>query len=592
MTLLDYFKPLDPNNLFIFILMFASWHIVGSLIDKKWIKLPQEFTLIRWTFGLAIWILTVYLSHFFYPLRPITVLATYLPIFLICLAKTKFKFTLLSKQIIFNSLILLLPLVMIVKPVFVKLSLPPHLWDEMAYHWVSPSTIAFEKTWNLSGGLYQSMPRSLETAAIGLFVLTKTYSSARLLQFLIFLTTAATVYLNFKKNFGLISAIGSYLAIVFFSPDLISLSSSGYVDVAASSFIILALLTQLYPNLLIGKIGFVALAIGMKYSVLSSTISIILVSLVSYIKTVKKSILVPTLLAFLLFGGYWYVKNTILYHNPVFPLIFACDTCPKKTDIFGSWTVPITLANIDKIKSSLFNKLFNTDKLVITSLLLLFFLRNKKTIRYTIFLASILIIDWMLSSRFTAFEPRYFIHWQLIVILFVTASWNLTKAHHFLKTFAFLLIAYSAFSVYQNTANTINTLKLAYIQNPRELAYAKGMINIYDWTRAYFPRLNEVIKWCETAIPDTPIRVTDPELIWGNYDALFSIFMTNCSHSRDELSTYSRTKPLYAVSLSECVKDLPQDNTDGKYYFRKNNNDVICNSQKLKPYLYKFTGFN
>ncbi len=595
MTLLDYFQPLNFFNLLVYFALFLSWFVVGTWIDKKFIKLPSALLLTRWTFGLAIWTLAVYVGHLFYPLKPTTVLDLYLPIFLFCFYKTKIsriKLNISFKQILPDVVVLLLPLVIIAKPIFTKLSLPPYMWDEMAYHWQSPSTITFEKSWNLSGGLYSSMPRSLETAALGLFVLTKTYASARLLQFLIFLTAAATVYFCLKENIGTLSAAGGYIGILFFSPDILTLSTSGYVDVAAAAFIILALLTFFYKNSLAGRVGFIALAVGMKYSVLSSAISIFLISLLVDFKAVRRNTLISCLVIFSLFGGYWYIKNAVLYKNPVYPLIFACKTCPKKTDIFGSWTTPITLSNLSKIKSLLFNQFLSIEKLLLISLILLLIHRNRKSVKFTLLLTSILALDWTISSKFTAFEPRYFIHWQLMTILFVAASWNLSKIHFFPKALALLLMVYSASFIYRNSINTLNTVKLAYTQNPRELAYAKGMINIYDWTRAFFPRLGGVIKWCEEVNPDTQIRVTDPELIWGNYDALFSIFMTNCSHSRDELSTYSKAKPLYAISLSECDKNLPVDDSDGKYYFRKNNNDVICKSRKIKPYLYEFTGFS
>ena len=150
---------------------------------------------------------------------------------------------------------------------------------------------------------------------------------------------------------------------------------------------------------------------------------------------------------------------------------------------------------------------------------------------------------------------------------------------------------YSSFLLFTKTGGTVQALKQSYSKNLLELGYAKKMIDIEDWMNQVFPNMHSAVDWCDNAPKGTPIYAYDPEIIWGNYEGQFRIFLINCTEKIGELATYSSNNPLYVASISRCNPSLPVDDSDGKYALRKSNNEIICSSEEIQPNLYKFTGY-
>ena len=115
-------------------------------------------------------------------------------------------------------LLLLLPVLPLV---FIKASLPPWIWDEMAYHYISPYTLFYEPAWKLSSGFIENLPRLLETSYIALFSLTKTYATARLLHLTIFITALITVYKFMKDHLGQIPALLAFTLLLYHGENLL-----------------------------------------------------------------------------------------------------------------------------------------------------------------------------------------------------------------------------------------------------------------------------------------------------------------------------------------------------------------------------------
>jgi len=221
--------------------------------------------------------------------------------------------------------------------VFVKSSLPPYYWDEMAYHYIAPSALANLTPIKYLGSLYGDIPRILDLFWQIVFTLFHTYSVARLFHFTILATSMIYAYAVLKKNFGLLA--GFLFVFVFFSlpQDIIFTSTLGYIDVGAYSFLLIAVvsaldfLINLDKGALFYTFIFWSMNLGTKYTGVSSFVSFLVLFFLIIIwkRNVYKKFfswryLINLATLFLVFGGYWYVKNFVLFGNPIFPFILPC----------------------------------------------------------------------------------------------------------------------------------------------------------------------------------------------------------------------------------------------------------------------------
>jgi len=442
--LTDYFSVLNLWNLSIYFIFILCCEVIGFTISKLVIKeIPSYLRGSLWFLGLGLIVFLYFLVHFFLPFSYPTLLYV-LPILVIpsiyVYIKNKGWISLIDflkhNYLPFVFVLLILPKVMILS------SLPPYRWDEMAYHYISPYTLNFEKVWNIGNGFYSNLPRLLETAFIGLFSLTKTYSVARFLQFSIFITSLLTAYSFLKKNCGYFVGIAFFLLALFHPADLLSQSTWGYIDVGTISFVLIAFITFLgyvfshNINELIYSLAFWGLAVGTKYSALTQLLSISLILLISFfinkisLKSYFKNLLIGLLL-FIILGGYWYIKNLIHTGNPVYPFIFGCrlNSC---NSVSLSYTIPFTLVNFSKIWLIIFPNIFY-QVIFLLSIPLIFFGKLKKLKKILVVVLLFFAFELLLIKNISGFEDRYFYHWQLLSVFVISLALSNFKENKIYK---------------------------------------------------------------------------------------------------------------------------------------------------------------
>lgn len=319
----DFFAPHNLGNIFILLFFLFLWDISGWGIITQIFRLhiPGWLRPVIWCAGLGLEVFFLFFWHLIWPFHPLViivwVLAAALPFFRrykkIQFSDLKQTFKKLSLPILMS--VTLLPWI------WIKTSLPPYLWDEMAYHYISPYKLLTEQHWQFDG-LYLNLPRLLDTGYTLLFTVTHTYASARLMHLAIYLSALACLYLFLRRSFP-IAAVLSFAFLTFGQMPLLIAATTGYVDAAAAGFIILTLLLlPMHPEL---AAVFAGLAVGTKYNTVLPLTLAVIPGLVILVRShrFRWRLLLSILGIFLIFGGYWYLKNLILFGNPIYPLGFT-----------------------------------------------------------------------------------------------------------------------------------------------------------------------------------------------------------------------------------------------------------------------------
>lgn len=421
------------SNLFILFLFTVCCEIIGHRVATLFIgKIPHFLRGTTWLLGLGIVVFFYFLSHFFFPYSFPTIF--YILLFLVIPSirnyfKTKGPNTLVV--FIKKNILPLIVILVMLPQVFVKASQPPYVWDEMAYHYISPYSLNFEKTWDMGSSLTQNLPRLLDTAYISLFSLTKTYSVARILQFSIFATFLISAHSFLKQKFGAILAIAYFLLTFFYGGNFILWSTFGYVDVGTMAFVMIgffSFLDYLFErnmNSLQFSFAFLGMAVGVKYSALTQFIVILIISSYLVFKNRRKhsKILRNFLVTgglFLILGGYWYIKNLMTTGNPIYPFLFGCRFNVCETLSLG-YTLPFTISNILAIFSQIFNKSSFLPVMFIVSSALILILALRKIRLMVIIIFLFVAMEIILVRDISGFEARYFFHWQALAILVIVA---------------------------------------------------------------------------------------------------------------------------------------------------------------------------
>ena len=378
----QYFKPHTIFNLMLLVYLLFTFEVAGWGLTKALkIKTPNFLRPAVWLLGLAQMVFLTFLSHFFTPYNGYLTL-----LFSTLLAWGWVKPYFKSKQperikkifySLFPILILFLPLTPLI---FIKTSLPPHIWDEAVYHYISPYKLFNELTWHFRN-LYDNVPRLLDTAYISLFALTKSYAPARLLHFFVYFTSLSSVYLFVKKYLGVFAGLLVFSVLTYLQIPLLIQSTWGYVDLGVTAFITFSLLSlvEYYIkkdiNLIYFSLLFISLGLGTKYNALAPFLvisSLFLTQIIfeKHLKNIKANKFLITILASLGLGGYWYIKNWIVTGNPIFPFFFNCKIpgCGVGQSFFD-WTTALTLNNLPLITGQL---LFNHQWLTPLSVVIIF----------------------------------------------------------------------------------------------------------------------------------------------------------------------------------------------------------------------------
>ncbi len=539
--LIDYFKPLTPLLLLITVLIFLSLDIVGSYINRHLFKSSSLYRPVYWLYSLAPIVFIWYLLHFFLPFKPIYVaLSLTLPA-LICLAsylKNKDYQSLFSFYL--KNPFLTLTILTLFPALFVKSSLPPYLTDEVRYHFISPFQLLNQNTWGFGSNseIYTYVPRFIETFLALVFSLARSYSPARLLHFLIFLTSISSIYAVTKYHFGHWSANLFVVIYLYLMKDLLIIGASGYTDYSLASFIALGIVSlfDFYQNkkssILLTAVFFLGLSISTKFTGLSVLLTYGLITLGFLFYKKNQAILLEVfkarnmiLLFAILFisGGYWYLNNFYFTGNPVYPFFFPCKLafCAATETFFDGWTVPVTLRSLPTIINQITIKL-PISVLWIASVGLIFRFGNKKQRYFAIFLLVGITLELFLLRFYSGFLPRYFFYLQILFTLLIVLPATRLSWYTLLVSF---------FALFYFISGMKTTYSIWHYLSPQEIAYARGKTNIYDWIKDRHPQNQDIIAFCADTGPHT-LYILD-QGIWhaSTNEQFMAIFNINCTYA-------------------------------------------------------------
>jgi hypothetical protein len=626
-VLSDYFAPLNFEMLSYFVLLFLFFDILGTFVKRIILGKNDndKSRIINWLIGYGFFIFIWFIASLFIAYKREPVLVS-------IVALTAVSLPYYIKIQGYKSLLgefwrLKVPILIIsgfLPAVFIKASLPPYYADEMAYHFISPFTLSVLDKINYTGGLYADSPRLQNLFYEISFSLTHTYSVARLFHFTILATSMLYAFGILRKNFGLFA--GFLFVFIFYSlpQDIVLTSTLGYVDVAAYSFLLIGIIsaTDFFINKkessLVLAVLFWAMNLGTKYTGVTSFVVFILtftgVSIIfkrDLLKVFNKKMLIRLIIVFGMFGGYWYIKNLIIYGNPIYPFIFPCRgeyavDCQTGGSFFGTWTMKVTFSNAYKILSLLFNKNIFLRIAVLLVPVLAFLGRSKKIRLLTVLLVTPVLLELLILKYFSGFYIRYHQHMQLYLMIALVIQFSYafpTKDRRNLSKLILTGVIITCLSTYLYTIKYVNSLKFL---NFYEIGYATGSVSIYDWTRWKFPTMDYTLRWCE----EPPIENVksfarfDPDLTWFDYEGKVRVFLTNCKYVNpplhgvdvDKVIKVAKEKELKFLisstskcqSYDEMVGDRKSYEDDYKFYLRELNNEIVCNSEEKIPYLFYF----
>ena len=626
LRLSDFYQPLNLQILFIALLLFVFFDVLGPLIKGfiAWSSRRDSTRILNWLIGFGFFIFIWFILRLFIPPHQPPALIT-----IIILAVISLPSYLRNRElpkflwVIWQLKVPLLIIAPFLPAVFVKASLPPYYADEMAYQFIPPYFLKLIDVWRFDGGLYSNVPMLFNTFFNLAFALTKTYSIVRLFHFSILVTAMAFTYQKLKIHLGWL--VGFLFVFTFFSLpiDTVLTATLGYVDVATYSFILIGfinlmdfLFTKKVEPLFLSAI-FWGMALGTKYTAVTAfvTLTVSFLTIVVFKhkpvlqKLIRPKTLITAAILLILFGGYWYLKNLVAYGNPIYPFLLPClryaQYCQTQAVNFFAWTTPITLINLSAIIKELLPANTPLQMALLTAPLLAFLNRNPKTRTLSAILTLTIILEFLLLKQFSGFYLRYQQHLQLLMLLLIVIQ----LANHYHSSLVsllakgfYLIVFYFVLASFVLTVKNTNSLKFV---NWTEINYALGKIDIYGWINQKFPRVKAGIDWCENPPSGQPTPLTrfDPDMIWYEYDGFMRSFMTNCYFENapleglpiNQVLTTAREKKLkfWTITPNRC---LPQTEVkkhldyegDHQLYLRQLNNIVVCNSEEIRPNLYLF----
>lgn len=619
MVIDHYFRPLDLTVLLVVGIFILAFDQIGRAFFPK----PKGWnwlTPAMWIFGLALFIFFNFIFHFILPFSRTLSLAI-LTILLIPSVIANYKLRSLLPKLMPTFLSVLIILAFskfMLKPLFYYASMPPHIWDEMAYHYLSPAQIINEKSWQFSPPTFYAMlPRTIETSFVTLFTITNTYSSGRLLQLCIYLSVIASSFLWLKENSGVASAIFFVWLLTSFSPNVFIDATSGYVDVGAASLIILFILIMaewikqkdfVFFPLIAAAAG---ISISVKYTTifgffatwLSTFFLITVYGLKKMFFTIKNYLYQTPkfLLFFILFGGYWYLKNFIVSADPIFPFISR-----PELNTLADWNyLTINWDSIEQIKLTVVPTNEIWQLVSFSSLLaVVYSISFKKYIylRGLMFLWIILLAEILLLSKFGLFDIRFFQHW-LILLPFIFAyaipikfNW-IFKKNNWTALLAFgLILSVSVFLIKPVRAKSIETYSSLEKFSGTDQWFVTKKISFSEWLKKTYPVMNAFIISCAQEPKTVHYQTADPYLIWFGA-GLTRIFLINCyidfiPHSIPinwQTTDFHQfiDKEMPYLSTTDCVNDPPTSEDKIIDSFFHLNNQIVCQSDKIREMTYR-----
>lgn len=628
LKLSDFFQPLNLVTLSYFLGSIVFFDVLGMFVKRFFIKdtkIDAKTRLLDWLLGLGLFVFIWFLLGFFVPPSQHNILISVVLLFLVSFPRYLIEKRYLSLFSFVKPLILpIILLIPFLPPTFVKASLPPYAWDEMAYHFISPYEALHIGVWQFTGGVYQNVPRIMDTLYVLSFSLLHTYSVVRLIQFSILITSIFSAYLFIKKSLGNISAI-LFILIIFSLPlGIPELATIGYVDIAALSFLLIGLVLAICflffnkKDYLVVSLIFWAMSVGTKYTTLTAFAAFIVSFLIvywfknkSFRRLLDKKVFLKIVLGMVIFGGYWYIKNIVIYGNPVYPFFFPCwgryaQDCIQGSFFFGTWTTPINFNTFYfVIKTLLPQNIILYVALALSPFLLLLYSDKKSRILLLLFSLSF-GIELLIMKYFSGFDGRYQQYLMITLILVITLFFSIKPKLLIIKmvqlVLLFVLIMSCVF-FYLKNARDLNSLRYV---NWQEINYSLGKENIYDWIKFKLPDVAEATIYCDNP-SGGPLNLVifDPDMIWFTYNGLNRVYLLGCyTYNPPGISlsdwgnfvAVAKEKKLqfWTISNNSCVADdkvtpgMEKTKSDSKFFWRQVNNSIVCNSIPVVKDLYYF----
>jgi hypothetical protein len=211
--------------------------------------------------------------------------------------------------------------------------LPPYTWDDVAYGAALPRAYAAAGRffYNADYGAYSAFPANHEALVTASLVVTGGVSASQVLNVLFALGLAlVAVQLSRAVGAPLVPSLVAGL-LVLCAPSLIEVAPLSKNDAAAAFFQSLAVLAlveclERRGHLAAGLAGaFLGVALGVKYSTLHFVLALAPFALVLLMRSAepgkgpRRALVWAASLA--VFASPWYVRNTLLFGNPLYPFL-------------------------------------------------------------------------------------------------------------------------------------------------------------------------------------------------------------------------------------------------------------------------------
>ena len=259
--------------------------------------------------------------------------------FYLVATKTEIKQSLTGMFNNISVLIITITTMSILGSLYLSAQRPPYTIDEIAYHFPQAMEISNNHKiypTSLGGSFYGNIPKFMEIMfAVGISL--SGFSLAHSINFMFLVGFSLFVFGYLYRNYNLqIATLSIFLFTLY--DDFTWNATTGYVDSATSILEVSAILvlanalSKKTKNnyMLLGLSGaLIGSSLAIKYSPLPTLFFLLAtISLLTFLeKRGLTTILFKRLLFFsipvVVFGGYVYIKNTILFSNPFYPLYFG-----------------------------------------------------------------------------------------------------------------------------------------------------------------------------------------------------------------------------------------------------------------------------
>ena len=358
--------------------------------------------------------------------------------------------------------------------IFLGYLFPSYTWDALWYHLpivghiIQSGAIQENPAPFLIDLFMNIFPKNMELIFLWNTIFLKSDIITDLSQLLFAIAGVLAVYslavkLKIKEKHAVYSSL-----LFFFTPLIILQSTTNYVDVAVAVLFLIAINFLMYDDSQDCSLPvfFAGLTTGILVgSKASGPLFMVILSLAAVIKNFKRirQVIIYFLLPAVLIGGYWYIKNWILYGNPVYPMEVSIlnitlfkgwfkeiiDTAHEINDInrfsplikpFNVWMERVHYYLYDSRLSGL-GPLWLV--LFLPSIVIAFF--NNSERRKFLFISLVFVITFLIYPN--NWNARYVI----FIVGFGAVSFGLAldyfeKREWALKTFALLLAGYTFFS--------------------------------------------------------------------------------------------------------------------------------------------------